>query len=892
MTQSHVDQLMDLFERALAEPPAQRAEFLDQACRDDPALRQELSSLLEAHESASDYFAGLERNLITPAAASVVDAAHEPTEAALLPQLQAALGNSYRILQPLGGGMSRVFLAQETRLGRKVVIKVLPPEMAATASAERFRREIQLAAQLPHPHIVPLLTSDSAGAFLYYTMPFVAGESLRARLARQGPLPIRDAREIWRDVLDALAHAHASGVIHRDIKPGNILLSGRNALVSDFGIARALEAAGGDASETAPGFTVGTPAYMAPEQVTGDRDADHRVDIYAAALVMYEMLEGRLPFSGDTTRELVLARLTHDPSPVTRPDCAHELAALVRRCLARTPSDRPQSADAVLAELETMPVTSGESTPAESLGDSVLPESTTEPATTTSSHARSVVAPRARHRRRVVAYSVAALALAFASFGARELTRHRASRTPPELTPAPSIAVLPLRNFSTDSADAPLADGMTDELIATLSRAGTLRVIASASVFPFKGQPMDARQIAESLHVPHVLQGGFQKVGRRLRLQVQLVDARDGAPRWSENYDGEFRDILAVQDSVAQAVMRKLDVQPARGRSTTRRYTPSIEAYEWYLRGLHPTLRGAAGTRQAIDYLTRAIAADSNFAAPYARVVHYYIHEAGDVPGKQLESFARAEQAALKAVALDDSSADAHVALGWARMAIGHRRELPAFRDWATAEAEFKQAIALDPRNPAGFDGLSLVYLWTGRPAEQLATALKVLDIAPFSSSAIRRTALALSMNGRCDEAIARLRPLQAVAPAEQVGVVTGQCYAAKQMWNEAIAEFRWAVEGSDARAALAFLAFAQARAGQQDEARRILSDLLAGREYSHGAFGIATVYMGLRDYDEAFNWLDKAVDEHSTRPYLMGPMFEELRRDPRFARVKARLGL
>jgi serine/threonine-protein kinase len=188
-------------------------------------------------------------------------------------------------------------------------------------------------------------------------MPFVAGESLHARLARDGPLPIRDARTIWRDVLDALAHAHASGVVHRDIKPGNILLSARNALVIDFGIARAMEAAAGDATEAAAGLTIGTPAYMAPEQVSADGRADHRVDIYAAGLVMYEMLEGRLPFACDSARKLTLARLTRDPSPITRPDCPAELAALVMRCLARAPAARPHSVEALLAELEVIPTT-------------------------------------------------------------------------------------------------------------------------------------------------------------------------------------------------------------------------------------------------------------------------------------------------------------------------------------------------------------------------------------------------------------------------------------------------------------------------------------------------------------------------------------------------------
>ena len=702
---------MDVFDRALNVPIEQRAGFLEAECGDDAALHQELTSLLAAHESVGDYFDDLADSLVSPAYAPVLRAVHHARESALRPQLEAALGSTYRILQGLGGGMSRVFLAEEIKLGRKVVIKVLPPEMAASANAGRFRREIQLVAQLQHPHIVSLLTSDSANSLLYYTMPFMEGESLRARLEREGAIPIDDARNIWRDILDALSYAHARGVIHRDIKPGNILLSERNALVSDFGIAHAIEAAAGGAGETPPGVILGTPAYVAPQQVTGDGSADHRADIYAAGLVMFEMLEGRLPFSGDTRGEQIAARLTSEPRQLSRPGCPPGLAALVMQCLARRPEDRPRTAADVLATLEARPPSAG-----------------------------------ARPRRRILARTLAAAALAAAALGT-----------------------------------------------------------------------------------------------------WTLVNARAGVP--------------------------------------PRRITRSIEAHEWYRRGMDVTLvRSAGGREQAREYLNRAIAADSSFAAAWAGLVQMYINEAGTSPGDYHEWYARAEEAALKAVALDSTLAESHVALGWARTAM---------RKWSSAEVEFRRAVALNPRAPRALEGLARVYMWTQRPAEQLATARQGLEIEPYSHSAIREMALALGTNGRCDEAIELLRPLKDVSPPAGVaGVVAGQCYAARELWPEAIAEFRWAMETSEARAALAFLGHALARAGQRDEADAILSDLIAGRKYSHGAFGIATVYAGLSDYEQAFAWLDKSVDENSFRPYLMGPMFADLHRDPRFGRLKKRIGL
>jgi len=519
-----------------------------------------------------------------------------------------------------------------------------------------------------------------------------------------------------------------------------------------------------------------------------------------------------------------------------------------------------------------------------------LPTRTSGGDTPNGASAQPMVGSPPERLRRVVAYSLAALALALiaAPFGARQVRDSRIASAAVSAPPGPSIAVLPLTNLSADPADAALADGMTEELIAMLSRTGNLRVIPSTSVFALRRQHMDVRQIAESLRVSHVLEGGLQKVGQRLRLQVRLVDARDGSTRWSETYDRKMGDIFAVQYEIARAVTREIGVRlVARdsGRSPVRRYTPSVEAYEWYLRGMDLALvRSRDGRQKALEYFDRAIAADSNFAAAYAGLVRVYILDAGDAPGDQGESFARAERAALRAVALDDSLPAAHVALGWARNVR---------RDWAAAEAEFKQAIALDSRAPRAHEGLARVYLWTGRRAEALATARVGLEIDPFSHQAIREMAHALSMNGRCDEAVDLLRPLKALTPPAGVaGILIGQCYAAKQMWPEAIAEFRWAMDSDVARAAVAFLGYALARAGRRAEAESILSDLRAGRTYSHGAFGIATVYTGLRDYDEALAWLDKAVDEKSVRVYLVGPMFDELRRDARFARVKRRIGL
>ena len=281
-------------------------------------------------------------------------------------RLQAALGAGYRVEKELGGGgMSRVFLAEELRLGRRVVVKVLPPEMAAGVSVDRFEREIQLAARLQHPHVVPLLTAGSSEDLLFYVMPFIEGESMRARLAREGELPVAEALRILHDVLDALAYAHAQHVVHRDIKPDNVLLSGKHALVTDFGVAKAVAESTGKTALTSMGVALGTPAYMAPEQATADPHTDHRADIYAVGALAYEMLSGRPPFTGMNAQAVLAAHLTEAPEPVTRHRAAvpEALSSLIGRCLEKKPADRPQRAEEVLALVEAMATPTGGITP-------------------------------------------------------------------------------------------------------------------------------------------------------------------------------------------------------------------------------------------------------------------------------------------------------------------------------------------------------------------------------------------------------------------------------------------------------------------------------------------------------------------------------------------------
>ena len=286
----------------------------------------------------------------------------------------------------------------------------------------------------------------------------------------------------------------------------------------------------------------------------------------------------------------------------------------------------------------------------------------------------------------------------------------------------------------------------------------------------------------------------------------------------------------------------------------------------------------------ALDYMNRAVAADSNFAEGWAGLSGALLSMAGAEAGEEPELLARADSAARRAIALDDSLAAGHAALGWVAI---------QGKDWNFAAKEVRRAIDLDPNTPRAFEGLARYHLWVGSPTEQLSAAQRGVEVDPFSHSAVRELSLALAMNGRCDEANAILLPLkQLTPPAAVAGVIRGQCFGAQGKWQDAIDEFQWAMDNGPARTALAFLGHALARAGKSDSARAILEELLSGRQYSHGSFGIASVYVGLGDIELALQWMEKSAADGTARIYLMGPMFDEFRRDPGFKRVRQRLGL
>jgi serine/threonine-protein kinase len=456
-------------------------------------------------------------------------------------RLLSALGGSYTIERELtGGGMAHVFVAEDHDLGRKVVIKILPPELAASVSAERFRREILTVARLQHPHIVPILKAGEVDGLPYFVMPYVDGESIDVKLRRTGALTVRETLAIMKDAARALAFAHEHGVVHRDIKPGNILLAAGSATVTDFGVAKALSSARRSGEKgnglTNTGMSLGTILYMAPEQAAGDPDIDGRADIYSLGVTAYEMLAGDAPFANLNPREMLTARLTLPPPPLStiRKDVPIGLEKLIAKCLAIDPADRPQSAAALVEALE-------------------------DPETMSGSFAST--ANIARHGKRVKRAVIGGLALIGAivvsagiyaklhTGNASALAESTAAHKPVDLG---VIAVLPFVNLGVDSANAYLATGVTNAVAAKLLRTPGLRVLAP-------GRPRSVKRRSDtastaSVEARLVLEGTVERFGNRLRVTARLSSTADDVMQWADVYDRDVKDIFAVEDEIADAI--------------------------------------------------------------------------------------------------------------------------------------------------------------------------------------------------------------------------------------------------------------------------------------------------------------------------------------------------
>ena len=622
-------------------------------------------------------------------------------------QLQMALGSAYRIDREIGvGGMATVFAAVETSLGRHVAIKVLQPELAAELSTDRFAREVRLAASLQQANIVPLLSAGEAGGFSYYTMPLVDGSSLRARIASGHVFSLNESVSILKDVARALAYAHHAGIVHRDIKPDNILLSGGTAVVSDFGIAKAMDVArasvSGDYTITTPGSSLGTPGYMAPEQVAGDR-IDHRADIYAWGVVAWELLTGRHPFAERTSRQAMLtAHLTEPPPPIQdhASTVPPSVAAVVMASLHKDPDRRPQSATELLSALEGVATPSG-------------------PVTT---------APRSSRRMAMVLGAVAVVAAGV--LAVPPLMRKAPTAPPASADSSPSVAVLPFENIGGDTAQEYFADGMTDELATALGRVPGLRVAARSAAYRYKGRrDIDVRRVGNELGVRYLLLGSIRRAGQQVRVSAQLTGSADAVEIWSDSYSHAADDVMSLQDSLTNAITSALAERlgPAGGftpTTGTKRGTNNNEAYDLYLKGNHYLNRRRPGLEGAVKSFEAAIAKDSQFARAYAGLANSLalLRYFGETPIDVQPVIEHAR----RALSIDSTLADARVALGILYMSVGRL---------AAAEGELREAIAIEPGNATAHFQLGRCLTYLGRMDDAVEAFEHAKSLEPYQAT-------------------------------------------------------------------------------------------------------------------------------------------------------------
>ncbi len=530
-------------------------------------------------------------------------------------RFKTAIEDRYMVEREIGrGGMAVVYLAQDQKHERQVAVKVLRPDLTFSIGADRFLREIQIAAKLSHPHILTLIDSGQCEGYLYSVMPFVDGESLRDRLDRKQRLAISEALQITREVGAALSYAHRHGVVHRDIKPANILLSAGVAVVTDFGIARALTAAATDAL-TDPGIAVGTPTYMSPEQAAGEQELDARTDVYALGCVLYEMLAGEPPYTGSNP-QAILARKSTQPVPslhLVRKTVSPSLERVVIKSLAREPRDRfPTAAELAASLASPTLIQQVDSTP----------EGRTAPRT------------------------------------------------------GPSVAVLPFANIGADAENEFFSDGIAEEITNALAKIQALHVAARTSSFAFKGKSEDVRRIGDQLGVSTVLEGSVRRSGNRMRITAQLVSVADGYHVWSERYDREIEDVFAVQDEIARSIANAVGVVLTEDERKTLARVPTddVQAYEFYLRGrqFQRQLR-----RKSLEYarqmFRRATELDPEYALAYAALADCCSFLAMYFEPSE-ENLQEADGASLRALELNSDLAEAHAARGLA-VSLGDRYE-------------------------------------------------------------------------------------------------------------------------------------------------------------------------------------------------------------------------
>jgi serine/threonine protein kinase/tetratricopeptide (TPR) repeat protein len=765
--------------------------------------------------------------------------------------LQATLSH-YRILEEIGaGGMGVVYRAHDDRLDRDVALKVLTPGTLSDEAARRhFHKEALTLSKLSHPNIATVFDFDNQEGTDFLVTEFIPGLTLDSMLAA-GPLAEKEIVRLGSQLAEGLEAAHQHGVIHRDLKPGNVRVTAdARVKILDFGLARIVHGEAGPAavteSLTETGLVAGTLPYMAPEQLLGS-SLDPRTDIWAAGCVLYEMASGRRPFLGSGTA-LTDAILHQAPAPPVKlnPLLPWALEAVILKCLEKDPENRYQSARELAVDLRRL--------------------------TSASATVRAAQPTRLRRRTVVIAVALPVL-LALAVIAALRFGRGRNASSPP--TTAPSIAVLPFVDMSPQKDQEYFADGLAEELLNSLARTPGVRVVARTSSFQFKGKNAKLADIGRELNVATILEGSVRKQANRVRITAQLINASDGFHLWSETYDRELNDIFAVQEEIAQSVAASLKVTLLGGTSPSTRGT-SQEAYNAYLQGRYFYQRSSKeGLERAVSYYQRAIDLDPGYARAWVGLAEAHSHQADWGYVLVEDGYPKALAEAERALALDANLAEAHAAVGWIKTTFQW--------DWAGADAAYKQALALGPGNFEVLYGAAVLALDLGRRQEALALCLRAEELDPLNTQIYIDLARAHYWSGRLPEATAAVTKALEIDPARQYAhTLLAVLETAQSRPQEALAEME---REPDLNWRLFGLALTYHALGRKQESDAALAELIA-KFQAVSAFQVAEVYAFRGESDRAFQWLERAyVQRDGGLTWIKGdPLLKSLQRDPRYA--------
>lgn len=733
----------------------------------------------------------------------------------------------YTLLEKIGeGGMGEVWKARDQHLDRDVAVKLITGQASLDAAArQRFRREAHVLSRLSHPGVATIFDFQAQDGVDFLVMEFVAGGTLEQRLG-QGPLPMDDVLGVGAAIADALDGAHRLGYVHRDLKPGNVVLTPHGApKLLDFGLARLVD--GAHSALTRTGMVLGSLPYMAPEQLVGAAD-DARTDVYALGCTLYEMTTGRRPFVKERGEALMFEILNTAPAPVTtlRGDAPADLDRLIIACLRKEPGQRPTSAHEVADALRAI-----------------------------QGRIRSGAAEDA----------------------GRDVIR--------------AIAVLPFENVSKDPAQEYFADGMTEALISELARIKALRVISRTSAMKYKGAQKALPEIARELNVDAVLEGSALLVAPRVRVSVRLVSARTDETLWSDRYDRDLTDVLALQSEVSETVTREIAVQVTPREATRRANRPAVNprAHVEYLKG---RFNMAATSPQAIElsirHFQRAIELDPLHAPSWAGLAECFHTRAHRGMAPAAESIAEARAAAHRALALDDTLADAVAALGAIESHESHQ---------AVGERLLTRAIELNPGLAAAHYSLGRVYYCSERHREAEQAMLKALSLDPLSMIIHTAVGDAYYYAREFEKSVVYYRMAIELDPRfDGAHTDLARSLEALGRFEEAREQYEEGRRLSGGVAGPSFgLAHLAASMGRHDEARRMRNDLIAARQHKVvSAWGIATLCVALGEPDEAFRWLESAFEERATGLVLLRvhPRIDPIRNDPRLADLIRRVGL